>query len=175
MAWYILKMGQEKPPASHVKVKKIKDVYAVRWMRCPFLWLFYLMLEYKSSRMAASLETILLNTNMSKEEVLLCLVYDVRHTYCFILCVCDKVFQEKSILRFFAFHSYQSSDFCFRWNKSSFSAVSFLCETLNHVESKSHFRKLHFETTWATLARKFFLQYSNNIVILAFPDFWLKF
>ena len=92
-----------------------------------------------------------------------------------LYCVCDKVFQEKSILRFFAFHSYQSSDFCFRWNKSSFSAVSFLCETLNHVESKSHFRKLHFETTWATLARKFFPQYSNNIVILAFPDFWLKF
>lgn len=31
LLWHdTLKMGQEKPPASHVKVKKIKDVYAVR-------------------------------------------------------------------------------------------------------------------------------------------------
>ena len=59
------------------------------------------MLEYENSRMAASLETIQLNTNMSKEEVQLSLVYKMSDTLIALYCVCDKVFQEKSILRFF--------------------------------------------------------------------------
>ena len=109
----------------------------------PFTWI-------SNSRIVACLETIL--TTLICPRKMFCSVwYMMSDTLIALYCVCDKVFQEKSILRFFAFHSYQSSDFCFRWNKSSFSAVSFLCETLNHVESKSHFRKLHFETTWATL------------------------